>query len=448
MEPQYRFCLSADGTRISFSTLGEGRRTPVINVGIWMSVQEGFWQSSGARAVDWALAQDRCVVAFDRRGMGASQRDVEDLSLEAHVADLRAVAGQLGVEQIDLVGVLEGNAVVIAYAAAYPEQVRRLVLWHPFVRGADVWDAGQARSLTELIRSNWELATRTIASVVAYPSGPAEAQRRFAKLLRGSVSPDVAARYTEFQVSVDVSAALHHVRARTLIVCARGSQHVPVRAARAVSELIPDARLIVLGNAGASGEQQLEVLREFLDDSTAAAEIPSGTAIILFADIADSTALTERLGDAAFRDKARELDEALRRAIESNGGTAIEGKLLGDGVLAVFGAAREAIACAGAIHGMAGSRVEGRGSRANDEPLLLHIGIHAGDVIREEGNVYGGAVNIASRVASEAAAGETLVSGTVRDLARTSAGVSFEDRGERELKGVSEAVRLFAVRQD
>jgi len=77
----------------------------------------------------------------------------------------------------------------------------------------------------------------------------------------------------------------------------------------------------------------------------------------------------------------------------------------------------------------------------------LHVGIHAGDVIREEGNVYGGAVNIASRVAGEAAAGETLVSGTVRDLARTSAGVTFDDRGERELKGVGEPVRVFSVKE-
>ena len=72
---------------------------------------------------------------------------------------------------------------------------------------------------------------------------------------------------------------------------------------------------------------------------------------------------------------------------------------------------------------------------------------HAGDVIREANNVYGGAENIASRVAGEAAAGETLVSGTVRDLARTSSGVPFEDRGERELKGVSKPVRVWAVEE-
>ncbi len=115
-------------------------------------------------------------------------------------------------------------------------------------------------------------------------------------------------------------------------------------------------------------------------------------------------------------------------------------------MLATFGAAREAIACALAIHGMAGPRGKGQGP-GPDDALLLHVGIHAGDVIREEGNIYGGAVNIAARVASEAAAGETLVSATVRDLARTSAGVSFEDRGERELKGVGEPVRVWAVRR-
>src|SRR5438105_10251393 len=74
--------------------------------------------------------------------------------------------------------------------------------------------------------------------------------------------------------------------------------------------------------------------------------LPSGTAVILFADIADSTGLTERLGDAAFRAKARDLDAALRTLIREHAGTPIEGKLLGDGVLAVFSSARQAIEAA------------------------------------------------------------------------------------------------------
>ena len=153
-------------------------------------------------------------------------------------------------------------------------------------------------------------------------------------------------------------------------------------------------------------------------------------------DIADSTALTERLGDAPFREKARDLDATLRTVIREHAGTAIEGKLLGDGVLAVFTSARQAIEAALAC----ATEREGAG-------LPLHLGLHAGDVIREDNNVYGGAVNIASRISGLSAPGEVLVSETVRSLARTSAGVRFEDRGEQSLKGVGEPVRVWAVRE-
>ena len=68
-------------------------------------------------------------------------------------------------------------------------------------------------------------------------------------------------------------------------------------------------------------------------------------------------------------------------------------------------------------------------------------------MIREDNNVYGGAVNIASRICGLSAPGEILVSDVVRGMARSSAGVEFEDRGERELKGISDAQRVFAVRR-
>ncbi len=88
-----------------------------------------------------------------------------------------------------------------------------------------------------------------------------------------------------------------------------------------------------------------------------------------------------------------------------------------------------------------------------DAGLPLHLGINAGDVLHEtdpdgRANVYGGAVNIAARIAADSAPGEVLVSETVRSLARTSSGVRFEDRGERALKGVGEPVRVWSVRAD
>ena len=70
-----------------------------------------------------------------------------------------------------------------------------------------------------------------------------------------------------------------------------------------------------------------------------------------------------------------------------------------------------------------------------------------GDIIREGNNIFGGAVNIAARIADASAPGEILVSDTLRGVARTSADVQFEDRGEHELKGIPEPQRLFAVRE-
>jgi len=122
---------------------------------------------------------------------------------------------------------------------------------------------------------------------------------------------------------------------------------------------------------------------------------------------------------------------AVRR--REHAGTAIEDKLLGDGVLA-FTSVRQAIEAALAC-----------GAEGSHAGLPLHLGLHAGDVIREGNNVYGGALNIASRISSQSAPGEVLVSDIVRCLARTSADVRFEDRGEQALKGVGEAVRVWAI---
>jgi class 3 adenylate cyclase len=215
-----------------------------------------------------------------------------------------------------------------------------------------------------------------------------------------------------------------------------------MKAARTIGATIPRSRVIESDDGAESWIVSRNILQG-IDDflgitseparATPEVSLPSGTAIIFFADIVDSTALTERLGDSAFRAKARDLDAALRTFIRDHTGTAVDGKLLGDGVLATFASAAKAIEAALAC-----------GRAGDDAGLPLHLGLHAGDVIREEGNVFGGAVNIASRISGLSAPGEVLVSDTVRSLARTSAGVSFVDRGQHELKGIAEPMRVWA----
>jgi class 3 adenylate cyclase len=316
-----------------------------------------------------------------------------------------------------------------------------LVLWSAQVipYGPRTWERIEA--IIDLAERDWDLAVETFAHTTIGWARGGEAHQ-WAALLKASVEQDDFIRgWREFRDFSGVTSMLSDVRAPALILDSESTHAVPRRNARVLAAGIPDAQLLQLGTEPPwANEQGTRAVEEFLSDGQESFEIgkanvPHGTAVILFADIVDSTRLTEELGDAAFRDKARLLDEALRNAIRQANGTAIEGKLLGDGVLATFSAARDAIAAA--------VRCRDAG---NDCGLELHLGIHAGDVLREADNVYGGAVNIAARIAAESAPGEILVSQTVRDLARTSAGVSFEDRGEQKLRGIGEPVRVWAVR--
>jgi len=158
-------------------------------------------------------------------------------------------------------------------------------------------------------------------------------------------------------------------------------------------------------------------------------------AVVLFTDIVDSVALTEELGDWIFHDRSRALQASLRKTIRSFLGSPVEGIKLGDGILAEFRSAERAVNCA-----IACTRV------ANDAGMPLHIGAHAGDVIRSDGDIFGGAVNTAARICSRAPPGEILVSQTIRDLARTSSTVAFTSIGPHALKGIAEPVPLYTVR--
>src|SRR3990172_2326872 len=83
MEQQIRFCTSADGTRIAYATYGERPGTPLVVVSSWPFSQRTEWESPHSRAEYEHLAQGRPFVTFDRRGVGASQREVDDFSLDA-----------------------------------------------------------------------------------------------------------------------------------------------------------------------------------------------------------------------------------------------------------------------------------------------------------------------------------------------------------------------------
>jgi class 3 adenylate cyclase len=436
MEPRIQYAKTTDGIDIAFATAGDGPPLLVVPSTPFSHVQ-AVWETLAHTYQP--LAERFHLVWYDSRGSGLSDREAIDFSMDAMVRDLEAVVESAGLTSFAMSARVNGVPIAATYAASRPEKILSLVLVDGWMKVSDR-NQNPGSVAEEALRSgDWTLYTETLARVLMGIENQ-ELAAQFGAYIRECVEPETlrAALSSMGNEDWDLSALLPRVSGHTLVVHNHNNRFLPVQVGQRLAARIPNARFQVVDDM--SYEQLPGVITGFLGESDQiaqpSAELPSGMTAILFADIADSTALTERLGDDAFREKARALDEAMRAAIRENGGTPVEGKTLGDGVLAVFTSAKQAIACAQACH-----------EAATAAGLSLHAGIHAGDVIREADNVYGGAVNIAARIAAASAAGEVLVSETVRSLARTSAGVIFEDRGEQSLKGVSDPARVWAVRK-
>ena len=156
---------------------------------------------------------------------------------------------------------------------------------------------------------------------------------------------------------------------------------------------------------------------------------------IMFADIVGYTAMMQRSeADAvASRDRFR---EALADLVPRHNGTAIQH--YGDGTLAIFLSAVEAATCALMI----------QRSMTAEPRVPLRIGLHVGDIVRDQEGVYGDGVNIAARVQALAVAGSVLVSERVAEEVKNHAGLQLAHLGEYRLKNVSQVVGVFAVVHD
>lgn len=165
-----------------------------------------------------------------------------------------------------------------------------------------------------------------------------------------------------------------------------------------------------------------------------------GTATIMFSDVCDYSGINDRLGDRAAHELLREHNELVRQQIATHGGREVKSN--GDGFMVAFTSVTGAVRCAIALQhelAMRNERVEG-------EPIRVHIGIHAGDVVRDGDDYLGSTVIIASRLADAAGPEEILVSSVARDLAGGSRDFVFESPRTVSLKGFTETRQAYPVR--
>ena len=159
---------------------------------------------------------------------------------------------------------------------------------------------------------------------------------------------------------------------------------------------------------------------------------------ILFVDVVGSTELRSKLGDDAADVLQREVDELCAAAVEASSGWVV--KKLGDGSMAAFAGAAEAIKASVAMQ-QAVSRLE----PSLDHSIAIRVGLSAGDVAWVDDDCHGTPVVEAARVCDHAGPGEILTTDIVRALAGSRTPVPMEARGEVELKGLDAPVSICAA---
>jgi class 3 adenylate cyclase len=258
-----------------------------------------------------------------------------------------------------------------------------------------------------------------------------ELMRRYARVTRNTLSPDLAEALTRILWQTDVRDILPSVHTPTALIIGDADAGPEVEEAEYVASLMPNATVHKLaGRSGLQAEAMMDIIRRLAGIETRR-EASTVLATVLFTDLVDSTRKQAELGDRRWRELVLEHHATIRDSLSQWGGS--EHDTAGDGFFASFAGPARAIDCAHEI-------VE----RVGLLGLETRAGVHIGECELIDGKPGGLAVTIGARLLVVAGPREVIVSQTVKDLVAGS-GFSFTDRGEHELKGVPDRWRLYAA---
>jgi pimeloyl-ACP methyl ester carboxylesterase len=439
MTPVTKFTRAGD-VSIAYQTYGSGERDLIVVPG-WISNIELFWEEPRVSRFFGDLGRFSRVILFDKRGTGLSDRNTESATLEERMDDVRAVMDAVGSERAALLGYSEGGPMCCLFAVTYPERTDALILVgsyatlkpkpdHPWGRSEET-----QQSMQEGVVNDWGAPIGLEMRAPSVADDP-QFQRWWSRYMRMSASPASAWALNSMNYQIDVRQLLSSIRVPTLVIHATGDRTIPIECGRYLAQHIPDAHLVELNTADhlpyvGCPEEIANQADEFLTGRRTPGTIDRVVKTVMFTDIVDSTALASELGDTRWVGLLEDHHATVRRELSVFRGQEI--KTTGDGFHAAFDGPARAIQCACAVR----DAVQTLG-------VSIRVGLHTGECELVGSEVEGLAVHIAARVAATAAAGEVLVSRTVKDLVAGS-GVRFADRGEHVLKGIPDQWQLFSV---
>ena len=286
---QILFCRAHDGVRIAYSRSGDLGSPPLVKPANWLTHLEIDWNSPVWRHWLREMGRGHTLIRYDERGCGLSDHDARDMSFESWVRDLEAVVDAERLERFSMLGISQGCAVAIAYAARHPERVEKLVLYGGYAVGRRLRNPSPQEELERtvlinLIRVGWgrdNPAFRQVFGTLFLPEGTPEQHQWFNDLAK-TMPMENALRVRETTDVIDVRAESAALRVPTLVLHARGDAMIPFELGRQLAALIPGALFVplesrnhVLLEAEPTWARFVEEVRAFLGSTAPATALAS-----------------------------------------------------------------------------------------------------------------------------------------------------------------------------
>jgi class 3 adenylate cyclase len=438
--PETRYAKAPDGTSIAFQVVCNGPADLVFANGIWSNV-ELMWEHPPWAHFLERLASFSRLILLDMRGVGCSDRGPEPPVLELQRDDLAAVMDAADSSTATVFGVARAATMAMLFAATHPERTDALIVYAPVAKtvASDGFPHGrtpeqQAAFFERFVR---EVGTgRNLALQAPSLAGDERFTRWWARFERLVASPSAYEELGRIFFDMDVRSVLPAIHVPTLVLQRADDAIVSAEQGKYVAAQIEGARYVELPGVdhipfAGDADALLDEVERFVTGAPPAHASDTVLATVLFTDIVGSTEKQASLGDRAWKELVERHHGAVRELLVRFRG--LEQDTAGDGFYVRFDGPARAIRCAQEIV----NTVRSLG-------IEVRAGLHTGECELVDGKCSGLSVSIGARVMALAAPSEVLVSQTVKDLVSGS-GLSFEDAGEHELKGVPDRWHLYRV---
>jgi class 3 adenylate cyclase/pimeloyl-ACP methyl ester carboxylesterase len=428
---------------VAYQILGHGA-PDLILIPAWDTNIEIMWEEPSLAHFLERLAAIGRLIVFDKRGTGVS--DPVPLgslpTMEQWVDDVRTVLDAVGSQHAVVFGHGEGGAMAMLFAAQHPDRTTALVLADTCARRLRAPDYPHglppdvAAHVVSTIVRFWGTGQAAIDGAPSRATDAAfiEWRGRYERL---SMSPGEFSTMYPLTIDTDLRPVLSTIRVPTLVLHRRDNRYIRVDAGRHLADNIAGAKFVALPGDDhffhcGDTDAMLDVVQEFVTGSPAPVTDQRVLATVLFTDIVGSTEHAATLGDRAWHALIERHHALIRRELARFRGREID--TAGDGFFATFDGPARAVRCALAMR-----------DAVRELGIELRAGVHIGECEIMGAKVGGIAVHIGARIAAAAAAGEVLVSATIRDLVAGSQ-LEFDERGIHRLKGIEGEWALYAAR--